>query len=88
MNLKTLYRSNKEGLKAHRDITDSAEYKQMVASCFAVYCSQLPGGDSPAKAWDANSRRQGAWEFINLLEDIAQQEKPQPKSAIGLKYGS
>jgi hypothetical protein len=95
MNSTTLLRPKEQWIrdknKADRInmILENPELQEAIRVAFAEYCFTLPGGDNPQRAWDANSRRQGAVEFIHELCAIGiRQETQQHPIAQSLDYNT
>jgi len=73
-------------VERHRKLIDDPETRHLIEIAFAEYTLNLPAGDNPAKAWDANSRRQGAAEFIQLFLTFSDPVKQRNKPLEELEY--
>jgi len=59
----------------HANIFASQEMQQWLTIAFADYCLNLPASRGAQEAMDANSRRDGAREFITVLMNLSNQLK-------------
>lgn len=67
---------------------EDPDFRRGVGLVFQAYVWRLPGADSPQQGWNSNCRRQGAREFIEALESIANPPKPTEKLSHGLEATS
>ena len=80
---KAQFLRNEKAAEALRNLTESVGFQDALQAAFAEYCWHLPGGNNPAQAWDSNSRRQGAREFIDILMGLGDPIRPLSKSKVG-----
>jgi hypothetical protein len=59
-----------------RQMLDDADLKAALLAAFNQYCWTLPGSDNPQNGWNANCRRTGAKEFMEILDGMPNQPKP------------
>lgn len=62
--------------RRHADLFGSSEMQDWITTAYAEYCFNLPGSRGAVEAMDANSRREGAREFISVLMNLSNQLKP------------
>lgn len=67
-----------ESCREIRDLVVSKAMTRALNAAFGQLCVELPGGENPQRAWDANNRRAGALDFIRILTTIAD-PKAQPR---------
>lgn len=66
-------------VKRHQNLVDDEHTRQFLMTAFNEYSWQLPGFESPLQSQDANSRRKGAKEFIEVFLNLSRQPKtPHP----------
>lgn len=63
-----------------RDLAANSEFQANLKDAFAEFCYNLPDGENPAQAWDANCKRTGAKQFIATL--LALGDPPIPRTPL------
>ena len=79
MTPKSLYLGATGNTERHRKLFKTEEVEFCLAQVFAEYCWHLPMSTDGATALQANSKRQGAKEFIDLLLTIADPVQSTPR---------
>lgn len=75
---KQLFNTDPARRQRHADMVNSMAFHESMQAAFAQFCMNLPGGENPSKAWDANSLRHGAVLFMQTLDTLAED----PKKAV------
>lgn len=70
-------------LKAFRALREDGKLITMVERAFAIYTWELPPSEDPRTSWNANCKRQGAKEFIELLFSLGN-PTPKAKAPMGM----
>lgn len=79
MTPKQLFQTDLKATARHARLADDIETEKFLTTAFAEYAYTLPGGNTPQHAWDANSRRQGAKEFIQVFLSLSKSpQEPKP----------
>jgi hypothetical protein len=72
--------------KRHADIFGNPEVQNWMQIAFAEYCNRLPPSRGSLEALDANSRREGAREYVELLLSLSSQLTPRPRQDDNLPH--
>ena len=83
MSPKDIFLTDKNSSTRLSVLSESTEFQSFLHQAFTQYCWTLPRSETPQQSWDANSRRQGALEFITTLLTLADPPKPRSKSNAG-----
>jgi hypothetical protein len=58
-------------VKRHQNLVDDENTRQFLLAAYNEYTWQLPGFEAPLQSQDANSRRKGAKEFIEVFLNLS-----------------
>jgi len=67
--------------KLHADIVVTESFQSACEAAMLEMQVGLPAATNPANGWDAHSRMQGAKDFLYILLNLAEPEKP--RQSIG-----
>lgn len=75
MSPKQEFLRNAKRVKRHQNLVDDEDTRTFLLDAFNEYAFSLPGFESPLQSQDANSRRKGAREFIDVFMNLSRHSK-------------
>jgi len=73
-------------VRRHADIVANPEFQEWLQIAYAEYCVRLPPSRGAQEGMDANSRRTGGLELIDLFLNLSNQTKFTPQASDNLPH--
>ena len=86
LNPKARFLQDNSAVQRHATLFATTEMQEYLELALTVYCLNLPPSRGAGEALDANSRRDGAIEYISTLLNLSNQQQTKPRVSDNLPH--